>query len=84
MAEYSNKCLVELFKHVGQKSDIGLMGGWAVHYLLKEKGVEHIGSRDIDIFFNPEKVSFEEIQELIEKEGFKPHSTFRWAKFIQL
>ncbi len=82
MAQYSNKCLVRLFKQVKQKGHIGLMGGWAIHYLLKGKGIEHIGSRDIDIFFNPQKVSLGRVKRLIESEGFKPHSTFRWAKFI--
>ncbi|MBS3060512.1 MAG: hypothetical protein J4432_03315 [DPANN group archaeon] len=82
MTEYSNKYLLSLFKDVKQKRDIGLMGGWAVHYLLKEAGIEHIGSRDIDIFFNPNKIPFEKIRQLIESKGFKPHSTFRWVKFI--
>jgi hypothetical protein len=79
MVEYSHEYLIKIFSKLKQeeRENIGLMGGWAVYYLLKEKGIEHIGSRDIDLFFNPEKISFERIVQLINVEGFHPHSTFR-------
>lgn len=63
------------------KMSVGLMGGWAVTYLLKKRKVEHIGSRDIDIFFNSDCVDYKKITRIIESQGFQPHSTFRWAKF---
>jgi hypothetical protein len=64
------------------KPSLGLMGGWAVNFLLEKRGVSHIGSRDIDIFFDPEKISQQSVVELIKSRGFSPHSTFRWVKFF--
>jgi len=85
MIDHSRKHLHEFFTNLKQKEkeNIGLMGGWAVHLLLKRFEVDHIGSRDIDIFFNPEKIQFQRVKELINARGFIPHSTFRWARYIQ-
>ncbi len=81
--EYSEKHLKSLFNRFHkERVDVGLIGGWAVHFMIQKKGKEHIGSRDIDIFFDPEKSSPEKIIKIVEREGFKPHSTFRWALFI--
>jgi len=81
--EYSEKYLRNLFgKFQEEKLKVGLMGGWAVHLLIQKKSKEHIGSRDIDIFFNPEETDPEKLIEIVEREGFRPHSTFRWALFI--
>ncbi len=84
--EYSEKYLYEFFKSLNQKQkkNIGLMGGWAVHLFLKKLEVSHIGSRDIDIFFNPREINFKDLITKVESLGFKPHSTFRWAKYVQL
>ena len=58
MIEKSDELLYEFFHKLEKKEidKIGLMGGWAVHYTLKNKEVVHIGSRDIDIFFDPAKI----------------------------
>ena len=65
-----------------RRQSLGLMGGWAVDFLLSKRGVSHIGSRDIDIFFDPQKMTQEFVVKLIETRGFHPHSTFRWVKFF--
>ncbi len=81
--EYSEKYLENLFrKFQKEKLKVGLMGGWAVHLLIQKKGKEHIGSRDLDIFFNPDETNSERLIKIVEEEGFKPHSTFRWALSI--
>ncbi|MBU4341005.1 MAG: hypothetical protein KKB24_00240 [Candidatus Altiarchaeota archaeon] len=81
--EYSEKHLKSLFsKFQKEELGVGLMGGWAVHLLIQKGGKDHIGSRDIDIFFDPEGTKLEKIIKVVEGEGFKPHSTFRWALFI--
>ncbi len=84
MIEKSDELLYAFFKNLAKKEieEIGLMGGWAVHYLLKNKDVVHIGSRDIDIFFNPKKTKPKTIEEKLNKMGFNPHSTFRWIKIF--
>jgi len=64
------------------RQSLGLMGGWAVDFLLNKRGVSHIGSRDIDIFFDPQKMTQDLVVKLIETRGFRPHSTFRWVKFF--
>lgn len=82
MIEKSSELLYAFFKNLKKKEteQIGLMGGWAVHYTLKNKGIAHIGSRDIDVFFDPAKIKQEFVEEKVEKMGFHPHSTFRWVK----
>lgn len=86
MAKHSEKYLYDFFSALNatQRRDIGLMGGWAVQLLLAKLGVKHIGSRDIDIFFNPKKIAFDDLIGMIESRGFRPHSTFRWVKFVQI
>jgi len=61
---------------------LGLMGGWAVTYLLNNRGIQHVGSRDIDIFYDPKCINHSFISELIRRQRFVPHSNFRWAKFF--
>jgi hypothetical protein len=82
MIEKSEELLHEFFKQLSEaeRKKIGLMGGWAVHYILKNKNIEHIGSRDIDIFFNPKTIKPSIIEEKLKALGFHPHSTFRWVK----
>jgi len=84
MIEKSDEFLYAFFKKLGKSEidEIGLMGGWAVHYTLKNKDVVHIGSRDIDIFFDPAKIKPKAVEEKLKKMGFHPHSTFRWVKIF--
>lgn len=84
MIEKSDEFLYAFFKNLGKNEidEIGLMGGWAVHYTLKNKDVVHIGSRDIDIFFDPVKIKLRTIEEKLKRMGFHPHSTFRWVKIF--
>jgi hypothetical protein len=65
------------------RHSLGLMGGWAVDFLLSGRGRTHIGSRDIDIFFDPRRIDQDSVVKLIEDRGFRPHSTFRWIKFFE-
>ena len=81
--DISEKQMVSFFNSIPEqfKNSVGLMGGWAVTYLLEKRNVKHIGSRDIDIFYDSISVSYETMTDLIASQGFQPHSTFRWAKF---
>ncbi len=82
MIEKSDEFLYTFFKGLNKKEAecIGLMGGWAVHYTLKNKDIVHVGSRDIDIFFDPTKIKPKAIEEKLKNMGFSPHSTFRWVR----
>jgi len=84
MIEKSDEFLYYFFKSLKKREaeQIGLMGGWAVHYTLKNKDVVHIGSRDIDIFFDPAKIKPKAVEEKLKSMGFHPHSTFRWVKIF--
>jgi len=84
MIEKSDELLYYFFKSLGKKEvdEIGLMGGWAVHYTLKNKDIVHVGSRDIDIFFDPARIKPKAVEEKLKKMGFHPHSTFRWVKIF--
>ncbi len=57
MAEYSERHLYEFFHSLepSYRESIGLMGGWAAYLLLAKRGIKHLGSRDIDVFYNPKK-----------------------------
>ena len=81
MIEKSDELLYEFFRKLKKNEieEIGLMGGWAVHYTLKNKNVVHVGSRDIDIFFDPAKIKPKIVEEKLKGMGFHPHSTFRWG-----
>lgn len=82
--EKSEELLKEFFKGLDEKErkSIGLMGGWAVYHILKNKGISHIGSRDIDIFFDPKKITPDSVKQKLSKLGFHAHSTFRWVKIF--
>src|SRR3989344_6227278 len=84
MIEKSYELLHEFFSTLDKKyhSSVGLMGGWAVHYTLKNKDTIHMGSRDIDIFFDTAKVKANIIEQKLEEMGFHRHSTFRWVKIF--
>jgi len=82
--EKSEKLLAKFFKSLNRKeiTSIGLMGGWAIHYILKSRGIAHIGSRDIDIFFDPATIDPKLIKKKLGEMGFHPHSSFRWVKIF--
>jgi len=84
MIEKSDDLLFKFFKDLNEKerTHIGLMGGWAVHYLLKNRDVVHVGSRDIDIFFDPKEISPKILEQKLERMGFHAHSSFRWVKIF--
>ncbi|MEK6973493.1 MAG: hypothetical protein AABW72_05665 [archaeon] len=84
MIEKSDEFLYSFFKNLANNEidKVGLMGGWAVHYTLKNKDIVHMGSRDIDIFFDPAKIRPKAIEEKLKNMGFHPHSTFRWLRIF--
>lgn len=84
LIEKSEELLVTFFRTLSEpeRKQIGLMGGWAVYFLLKNQGVNHMGSRDIDIFFEPAKTKINTITKKLEQMRFHPHSMFRWVKIF--
>jgi len=84
MIEKSDQLLFSFFKTLSEqeRKHIGLMGGWAVHYLLKSRNVVHVGSRDIDIFFDPKEINPKILEQKLERMGFHAHSSFRWVKIF--
>lgn len=84
LIEKSEELLVTFFRMLSEpeRKQIGLMGGWAVYFLLQIQGVNHMGSRDIDIFFEPAKTKINIITKKLEQMRFHPHSTFRWTKIF--
>jgi|SRR3989344_1992930 len=84
MIEKSDSLLKDFFRRLPpeDKQHVGLMGGWAVHYLVKGRGFPHMGSRDIDIFFDPKKIALRKVEGILGKMGFHRHSTFRWVKIF--
>jgi hypothetical protein len=81
--ELSNKELVALFKDAAGVP-ICLIGGWAAYYYVHENykrafGQEYMGSRDIDIFFDPKKEK--EFAKVVHDRGFTKNGfQFRYEK----
>ena len=80
----SEQDMISFFRSIPQELEgsFGLMGGWAVTYLLRNRKIDHVGSRDIDIFYDPNRVTYEIVTEMIRRQRFEPHSTFRWIKYV--
>jgi len=73
-----NACLsvlVELMTILGEYRDsIVLVGGWIPYFLLGDSGNEHVGSLDIDIALDFQKISnksYRTILQLLEKRGYR-------------
>ena len=81
--DLSRKELTAIFKEsIG--IPICLIGGWASYFYVNEKykrafGKEYMGSRDIDIFFDPKKEK--EFSKVVNKRGFTKNGLpFRYEK----
>ncbi len=66
--------LIEILTILGQFRDsIVLIGGWVPHFLLEERGNDHIGSIDIDLALDFTKISensYRTILSLLEKHDY--------------
>lgn len=66
--------ILELLTILGAyRSNIVLVGGWVPYFLLNKEGKEHIGSIDIDLALDPNKISntvYETILQLLKKHGY--------------
>ncbi|HLC57169.1 MAG TPA: hypothetical protein VJH95_01210 [Candidatus Nanoarchaeia archaeon] len=83
--DISANLLEELFDKCKKKSiSIALIGGWATHFYVNRAyksafGKDYMGSRDIDICFEPSKER--ELKKLILEIGFMENGyPFRWEK----
>lgn len=73
----SRKILLELLDELKPNENFGLVGGWAVHFLICENfltatGREFLRSRDIDIFINCRGDFPREFARVVKKIGFTP------------
>ncbi len=81
--DLSQKELAAIFKE-SAGIPICLIGGWASYFYVNEKykrafGKEYMGSRDIDIFFDPKKEK--EFSKVVHKRGFTKNGLpFRYEK----
>jgi len=77
--------LVELMTVLGEfRDNIVLIGGWVPYFLLEEKGHEHVGSLDIDIVLDFQKISDDSYQTILQalktreyKQGKQPFIFYR-------
>ena len=75
--EASRKILLELLDELKPGKNFGLVGGWAVHFLIHENflratGREFLRSRDIDVFIDCKGNFPSQFAHTIEKIGFAP------------
>ncbi len=67
--------LVELMTVLGEFRDhIVLVGGWVPYFLLEKRGQEHVGSLDIDIALDFQKISddtYQTIHQALKNKGYK-------------
>lgn len=84
--ELSKNELIALFKEA-KDLKICLIGGWASYYYVKDNykrafGQDYMGSRDIDVFFDP-KIEKEFAKVVIDKMGFTKNGfQFRYEKIF--
>jgi len=81
--------MVELLTILGEyRGDMVLVGGWVPYFLLNEKGEEHIGSIDIDLALDFNKISddtYGTILQLLKKHGYKQgNQPFIFNRIIEL
>lgn len=85
VTQISKRHLKELFSRFNKLGlEVGLCGGWAVHFSLQKLGVPHLDSEDIDIFFKPSKTPVGKVVEVIESLGFvrSEEITWTWRKYF--
>lgn len=82
--DLSLKELAAIFRECSKGIPVCVIGGWAAYLYVNENykrafGQDYMGSRDIDIFFDPEKA--EEFSRVIAKRGFTKNGFyFRYEK----
>jgi predicted nucleotidyltransferase len=73
--EAARSVLIELVHLLGEyKEDMVLIGGWIPEVLLSVKGVPHVGSMDVDIALNHQKIheeGYKMIQDLLQSRGYR-------------
>lgn len=89
ITEASKSVLLELFTILGTyRASLVLVGGWVPYFLLeiykkKDDPFQHVGSIDIDIALNPEKIpprTYTTIVELIQERGYTPRESIKGEK----
>lgn len=81
--------MLELLTILGAyRSNIVLVGGWVPYFLLNKEGKEHIGSIDIDLALDFNKISddtYGTILQLLRKHGYKQgNQLFIFNRIIEL
>ncbi len=75
LVEAAHSVLIELMHLLGEYRDnIVLIGGWVPEILLSGQGKPHIGSIDVDLALNHQKISkdgYKMIQELLLNRGYR-------------
>lgn len=73
--EAARSVLIELVHLLGEyKDDIVLIGGWIPEVLFPPSGSPHVGSMDIDIALNHQKITeegYKMIQDLLQSRGYE-------------
>ncbi|MBM4334242.1 MAG: hypothetical protein FJ117_24050 [Deltaproteobacteria bacterium] len=73
--EAARSVLIELVHLLGEyKDDIALIGGWIPEVLLPVSDVPHVGSMDVDIALNHQKIheeGYKRIQDLLQGKGYR-------------
>ena len=73
--EAAHSVLIELVHLLGEyKDDIVLIGGWVPEVLLPHQSSGHVGSMDVDLALNHQKIQdagYKMIQELLTSRGYE-------------
>lgn len=86
--EAARSVLIELVHLLGEyKDDIALIGGWVPEVLLPRSSGSHVGSMDVDIALNHQKIQeegYKRIEDLLRHRGYRkgehPYIFFRTVK----
>ena len=74
--EAARSVLIELVHLLGEyKDDMVLIGGWVPEVLLPRNNSPHVGSMDVDIALNHQKIQeegYKRIEDLLQRKGYRP------------
>lgn len=91
--EISKAHVIEIMRALGAyKEGLSIVGGWAPYFILDKygknpKGINHLGSVDIDIAVNPEVIDdtqYASLEVLLKERGYEKHpvNNFSYVKKV--
>ncbi len=80
--------LTELYRILGEYAEcLYVVGGWVPLLTIPQDHTPHVGSTDVDLALNQNKlkeVGYNSIREILERNGYRPLTEFRYNKIVKV